>query len=181
MKAIDQIEEEKKTISHESVDEDLLLPLVRGRAVTTVTSSSYPGAVIGELIGMDPEGRVPLVLYPGQPGTAGVAARSVVDLHGGQIGRQVVLMFDRAAPATPIVMGVLKEDPAAPQREESAPIAIDVDGDRVIVTGERQIVLRCGKASITLTREGKVLIHGTYLSCHSSGVNRIKGGSVEIN
>ena len=42
-------------------------------------------------------------------------------------------------------------------------------------------MLRCGKASITLTREGKVLIKGAYLSSRSSGVNRIKGGSVQIN
>ena len=42
-------------------------------------------------------------------------------------------------------------------------------------------VLVRGKASITLTREGKVLIRGTYLSSRSSGVNRIKGGSVQIN
>ena len=29
--------------------------------------------------------------------------------------------------------------------------------------------------------EGKVLIRGTYLLSRSSGVNRIKGGSVQIN
>ena len=44
-----------------------------------------------------------------------------------------------------------------------------------------QLVLRCGKASITLTKAGKVLIQGTYLSSRSSGVNRIKGGSVQLN
>jgi len=42
-------------------------------------------------------------------------------------------------------------------------------------------VLRCGKASITLTREGKVLIHGSYISSRSTGVNRVKGGSVQLN
>ena len=48
-------------------------------------------------------------------------------------------------------------------------------------TAESEIVLRCGEASITLTRAGKVLIRGTYLLSRSSGVNRIKGGSVQIN
>ncbi|MEW5071937.1 hypothetical protein AB1P14_09365, partial [Pseudomonas aeruginosa] len=38
-----------------------------------------------------------------------------------------------------------------------------------------------GKASITLTRAGKVIIRGAYLSSRSTGVNRIKGGSVQIN
>ena len=56
-----------------------------------------------------------------------------------------------------------------------------IDGERLEFSAEREIVLRCGKASITLTREGKVLIKGAYLSSRSSGVNRIKGGSVQIN
>ena len=32
-----------------------------------------------------------------------------------------------------------------------------------------------------LTRAGKVLIQGAYLLSRSTGVNRIKGGSVQIN
>jgi hypothetical protein len=41
--------------------------------------------------------------------------------------------------------------------------------------------LQCGKASITLTRAGKVLINGAYVSSRSSGVNRLKGGSIQLN
>jgi hypothetical protein len=55
------------------------------------------------------------------------------------------------------------------------------DGKRVTLTADKEIELRCGKASITLTRAGKVLIRGAYLLSRSSGVNRIKGGSVQIN
>jgi hypothetical protein len=50
-----------------------------------------------------------------------------------------------------------------------------------MVSAKEQLVLRCGKASITLTKEGKVLIQGAYVSSRSSGVNRIKGGSVQLN
>jgi hypothetical protein len=56
-----------------------------------------------------------------------------------------------------------------------------VDGEMVNIEGKEQIVLKCGKASITLTRSGKILIRGAYLLNRSSGVNRIKGGSVQIN
>jgi hypothetical protein len=42
-------------------------------------------------------------------------------------------------------------------------------------------VLKCGNASITLTKAGKILVEGTYVSNRSSGVMRIKGGSVQIN
>ena len=37
------------------------------------------------------------------------------------------------------------------------------------------------KASITLTSAGKILLRGAYILNRSSGVNRIKGGSVQIN
>lgn len=55
------------------------------------------------------------------------------------------------------------------------------DGETVTLEGKKQLVLRCGKATITLTRAGKVIINGAYVSTHSSGVNRIRGGSVRIN
>lgn len=51
----------------------------------------------------------------------------------------------------------------------------------MIVSAKEQLVLRCGKASITLTKAGKVLIKGSYVLSRSSGVNRIKGGSVQLN
>ena len=46
---------------------------------------------------------------------------------------------------------------------------------------KEQLVLRCGKASITLTKAGKVLIDGSHVLSRSSGVNRVKGGSVQLN
>ncbi len=60
-------------------------------------------------------------------------------------------------------------------------MAIDADGERVLVTAEREIVLRCGEASLTLTRAGKVLIKGKYIVSRSSGYNKIKGAAVDIN
>jgi hypothetical protein len=49
------------------------------------------------------------------------------------------------------------------------------------VHAKEQVVLKCGKASITLTKAGKVLIQGSYVLSRSSGINRVKGGSVQIN
>jgi hypothetical protein len=56
-----------------------------------------------------------------------------------------------------------------------------IDGKRVQIEGKDEIVLRCGKASITLRRNGRVVIRGTYVETRSSGTNRIKGGAVLIN
>jgi len=60
-------------------------------------------------------------------------------------------------------------------------VEVDADGQRLFVTAKQQLVLRCGAASITLTKAGKVLIQGSYVSSRSSGVNRIKGGSIQLN
>jgi hypothetical protein len=142
---------------------------------------SIQGVLVGELLALADDRTTPLVRFPGQVAMAAVRARSGVDLHSMHIGAAVVLMFERGDPALPIVVGVLQgrsgwqDDPAPSQ------VDVDADGLRMVVTAQEQLVLRCGKASITLTRAGKVLLEGSYLLCRSTGVNRIKGGAVQIN
>jgi hypothetical protein len=139
------------------------------------------GVIIGELIGIAEEGRTPLVLYPGQPGSAALAAQATVDLHGAHIGHQVVLVFNNGDPLRPIIMGWLRQGDGLPLPEQPGQVELDADGERLIVSAKEQVVIRCGKASITLTKAGKVLIQGDYVLSRSSGVNRIKGGSVQLN
>jgi hypothetical protein len=160
---------------------DLLRPLVEAPVSQPVEPFPTSGVHIGELVAITNEGRTPLVVYPGQPGSAAIAARTTVDLHGAHIGKQVVLMFEAGNPARPIVMGVLREGAGWPLEQKPNQVEIDADGERMIVSAQEQLVLRCGKASITLTKAGKVLIQGSYLLSRSSGVNRVKGGSVLLN
>lgn len=143
--------------------------------------ATWSTVATGELVALADEGRTPLVVFPGQPGTAAMRARSVVDLHGAHIGRQVLLAFEASDPTRPIVMGVLRGGEAAPLSVLPPQVDVDVDGHRLVVSAKEQLVLRCGKASITLTKAGKVLIQGSYVSSRSSGVNRIAGGSVQLN
>jgi Domain of unknown function (DUF6484) len=157
---------------------ELMRPLLQAPAMQR---PSVGGVVIGELAAISDEGRMPLVLYDGQPGARALAARSLVDLHGAHVGRKVALMFEGADPERPLIMGVLREGEGWPLENRPGQIEIDVDGERMIVSAKAQIVLRCGKASITLTKAGKVLIRGEYVESRSSGVNRIRGGSVQIN
>jgi hypothetical protein len=130
---------------------------------------------IGELVALAEDGGAPMVIDPAGP-LAVRAARTVVDLHAGHIGQKVVLLFEGGDPAKPIVMGVLR---GGEQRPDTR--MVESDGDRMVVSARQEMVLRCGKASITLTRAGKVLIDGTYVLSRSAGVNRIKGGSVQLN
>ncbi|SFG09582.1 hypothetical protein SAMN05518865_108104 [Duganella sp. CF458] len=139
------------------------------------------GVVIGELIGMADDGRTPLVLYPGQAGSAAMRARSVIDLRAHQVGSEVVLVFAAGDPAQPIIMGLLRGSEGWPLDEQPGQVEVDADGERLIVSAKEELVLRCGKASITLTRAGKVLIRGSYILSRSSGANHVKGGSVHLN
>jgi hypothetical protein len=67
--------------------------------------------------------------------------------------------------------------------EDDAPAVIeaDIDGKRVRIVAKDEIVLECGNASITLRRNGRIVIKGSYVETCSEGTNRIKGGQVRIN
>jgi len=138
------------------------------------------GVLIGTLIAFKEDGRTPLVIYRDQPTAAAIPALAILDLHGACIGRQVVLQFEGGDPGRPIIMGLLRSQASWPL-EQPGQVEVDADGARLLVTAKEQLVLRCGKASITLTKAGKVLIHGEYVVSRASGMHRIKGGSVQIN
>lgn len=135
------------------------------------------GVITGMLTGFDESG-APLVTSGEKPAAGPLAARSVVALSENEIGREIILMFESGNLRKPIVMGVIEP---ATRKKPGNSLSVEIDGERVILTAEKEIVLRCGEASITLTRAGKVLIRGAYLSSRSSGVNRIKGGSIQLN
>lgn len=142
---------------------------------------SIHGAVVGTLVGFSDNGATPLVTYHGQPGAAAIAARTTVDLHGPHIASDVVLMFESGDPARPIVIGRLRGSSGRPSSDAPGRVEVDADGERLVVSASRGLVLRCGKASITLSADGRIVVRGTHLISHSTGVNRIKGGSVQVN
>jgi hypothetical protein len=163
-------------------DSDPLLPLLQGPAKSTASfRADGQGAVVGELVGITGDGRTPLITYKGQAGTAAIAARSTVDVQGAHVGRRVILLFEDADPERPIVMGILRDASISTLDPRPGTVEVDRDGERMIVEAKEQLVLQCGKARLTLTRAGKILIEGTYISSRSAGVNRLKGGSVQIN
>ena len=181
MSSIDLVENEAMAMVDQAIGADLLRPLVEAQSTRPPQPATSNGVVIGELVGMKDEGRTPLVIYSGQRGSDALTARSVVDLYGPHIGSKVVLMFEGGDSRRPIVMGVLREGDGWAVAEQPGQIEIDADGERLIIGAKEQIVLKCGKASITLTATGKVLIRGEYVSSQAAGVNRVKGGSVQLN
>ncbi len=150
-----------------------------GQVLTTASTPAQLTTLIGTLVELGDT--APLVEFAGNPGGKPIPARRVCALGVSDIGREAVLMFAGGDPRQPIIMGLLQA--AAPDfvAPESKPFNASVDGEEVTLSAKNEIVLRCGKASITLTRAGKIIIRGAYVLSRSSGVNRIKGGSVQIN
>jgi hypothetical protein len=126
-----------------------------------------------------------LVDYPGAGGP--LAARTIVALKSSDCGREVLLTFEDGDPRLPVVVGFLQPT-ATVEKEQEALILeqgdIDhlvADGQTVHISGHKEIVLQCGQASITLNKSGKVVIKGTKIVTHASGINKIKGAAVSIN
>jgi Domain of unknown function (DUF6484) len=139
-----------------------------------------PEVVVGELIAFTDNGWSPMVVFPGQPGSAALHARSAVDLNASHIGRQVVLSFENGDSMRPIVMGVLRApQPGLPEAPDS--VEVQADGARVTVHAKESLVLQCGLASITLAKSGRITLRGSYVLSQSTGRNRMTGGSIELN
>jgi hypothetical protein len=159
--------------------------------------------VIGELVKMSPLGE-PMVDFSINQTSHPIIAISAVSVTQSQVGRKVVLMFSDRNLKKPIIIGFVHsplqemiENFELTHTEENAtntestsgkvfPLDLDnsttlVDGKKVVIEAKDEIVLKCGDASITLTKAGKIMIRGKYLLNRSTGVNRILGGSVQVN
>jgi hypothetical protein len=139
------------------------------------------GLVVGVLAGWSEAG-LPLVDFAGNPGGEPVEACSLVGIGDDALGSEAGLLFESGDPRRPVVIGIVNDAPRHVEEPSmTRALRADVDGETVTLSADRELVLRCGKASITLTSAGKVLLRGAYLLSRSSGANRIKGGSVQIN
>ncbi|EYD77443.1 hypothetical protein Rumeso_00992 [Rubellimicrobium mesophilum DSM 19309] len=58
---------------------------------------------------------------------------------------------------------------------------IEADVRRITIEARREVVLRCGKASITMTADGRITIRGTQVLSRAEGANRVQGASVQLN
>jgi len=144
---------------------------------------SLPGAIVGRMLAIAPHSG-PLVDFPANSSGELLPARSLVALSEAQIGSEVALLFEDGDATKPLILGVVQEWNQQGGRQSDAtagPVEVKCDHESLLLSATNEITLRCGKASITLTSAGKVLIRGAYLLSRSSGVNRIKGGSIQLN
>jgi hypothetical protein len=93
--------------------------------------------------------------------------------------RAIVAVADHA---TPVLVSIVRERlgsrPGAPS---AGTVGVRSDGETVEVRAEQQIELRCGKASLILRADGRVVLSGTYVVSTSRGPNKIRGATVTLN
>lgn len=150
-----------------------------------VRSASH--ARVGTITALNDDGTVEIQL-DGEPETltarlAVTTSRERLELAVAE-RQQAVALFEHGDRTRAIVVGFIEAllpEPAPVQPASPQMVEADVDGRRVRVTAVDEIVLQCGSASITLRRNGRVIVRGTYIETHSEGTNRIKGGQVLLN
>jgi hypothetical protein len=163
----------------------------RSRAMT----ADLGNAVIGRLAGQDPAGH-PLVVFPGEEERPQAAEflRSAEPIDWTSCaGLRCLLAFPEGGDGRPVVLGLLDPRPGtAPPKPGTSPRgcgsvpgpADQGSGPRpqyLRLESERELILECGRAKISLRADGRIVILGGYLLSRSRGVNKIKGASVQIN
>ena len=138
------------------------------------------GVVIGLFLSLNDAGE-PLVAFPGNPLETAIPARSTTTLDVDDVGKEIALLFESGNPLLPLIIGKIHHANTASVAQDAEQTTAKLDGEHIVLSAKQTITLKCGKASITLTKAGKIILRGAYLLSRSSGVNRIKGGSVQIN
>jgi len=135
--------------------------------------------VRGILCGFDSDGEA-LVDFPNNEELGPMVAISTVPLTEKDLNREVILLFEDGDATRPILIG-LRQARMPEKGEVRKPLSVECDGQRVVISAEQELVLRCGKASIHLRSDGRVRIRGTDVVSRASATNRLRGGNVQIN
>lgn len=150
------------------------------------------GVVVARYAGIDALRR-PMVWDTEGAGAAPRVARCLSALSADTPLGTPVLVLSGQAGEPPVILGVVADSlPAAPAAEAATPSTLadmhagqvsscTADGQRLVFEAGRELVLKCGKGSITLHASGRVVIKGTDLVSRAQGANKIRGATVSIN
>ncbi|MEM9459927.1 MAG: DUF6484 domain-containing protein [Myxococcota bacterium] len=156
------------------------------------------GPGFGELLGFSELGYPVVSLSSNEA----LEVPSTVELTREDVGHMFLVSYVDGCADQPIITGRLLpprilprilEDEAqstadASGQEASAakvlgegPITVESDGETIAIEAKRELVLRCGEASIRLRRDGRVEVRGIDVVSRAKRANWIKGGSVALN
>jgi hypothetical protein len=132
--------------------------------------SDKPGEILVEVRG-----------YEAKPArvTAGISRKKLLDNAGE--GREVLVVFVDGNPDEPVIVAMMENVLEEMVFMESSPAGVRIDDERVEIRADKEIVLCCGEGSITLKKDGRIVVKGKELLSRATGVNKIKGAHVELN
>lgn len=165
------------------IEEGLLHKVIAGTSADTDTCTAprtANGIATGRFDSVADDG-TPMVSIAAW-GLYGIPARTLAPTDPSRIGEAVALGFESGDPLRPIILGFMLA-PTTQEWQAEEPPAMDalVDGERVVLTAEHEIELRCGDAALILSADGRIQLRGTYITSHASATQRILGGSVNVN
>ena len=145
---------------------------------------ALPHARLGRLVALDQDG-VARVEYQGNaagplPAVLAVPLGREALEAAAAAHAEAVLLFDGGDPLKPILVGLVQTT-ASTSLAPSQVLDVKIDEKSMSFEARDEIVLRCGNASISLRKNGKVAIRGAFVESHATGTNRIKGASVKVN
>jgi hypothetical protein len=163
-----------------------MTPLVKDESTATGATELQPetGFLKGHLAGIDAEGR-PLFLPEGSSGdpfpvAIGIPVADGTLVKSARLNRRALVA--RVQDDAYVLVGFLRE------RVDTRALAagpgeleVIVDGETLLLSAERQIELRCGKASLLLRADGRVVLSGTYVVSTSRGPNKVRGATISLN
>ncbi len=154
-------------------------------------SKAIEGLRLGKVVRIDEKGQV-FVDYTGNRGervlaryTSSVKLKSLREASIS--GQEILIAFEDNDPLRPIIIDTISSllDELVEIKEVEVkmdePRDVILDGKKITLAAKDEIEIKCGKGSIALYKDGKIVIRGTRLLSRSSGSNRIKGASVNIN
>ena len=142
------------------------------------------GFVSGKLLGFTADG-APLVACAPH-GNEPILARTLVTISENEarsaIGSAVLLAFEDSDPNRPIVIGLIRDRLIGRSDNiNAASREVLVDGKRVVIHADQELLLRCGQSSLSLDKNGRIILRGVDLVSRAAETNKIKGASVHIN
>ncbi|WP_157652788.1 DUF6484 domain-containing protein [Burkholderia ubonensis] len=143
--------------------------------------------ILGTIVNVGPNHGV-WIDYVDNPDGAPLVAICAANITAADVGREVVLAFAQGDPGQPIVLGLLRRHEVDNQVESGTGIHSAVptagsaaDASHVCLEAAEAMTLRCGRASLTLNKDGRVIVRGMNVATYADGTLRLRGAVVELN
>lgn len=162
--------------------------LASARSAPDVRTSPAPPAseaVLGHLAGIDADGRV---LFRPEGSETAVPVAIALEIPDGTLvkaarnGRAAMVLRTTDPQPRWVLTGLVRERVGAKARAAGpGELEVKVDGETVRIEAQRSIELSCGKSSLVLRADGRVVLSGVYVVTKSNGPLKIKGATIALN